>query len=1287
MATEEYSDLVKDELIRLSRIDSPSEKLQAFHGTAAKYEREYNSPGNAFFLLQHALVENPTDQQTIDQLERLADITEKWEILCESTTQLLHSSSLTEESQIFLFLKIGDWYVGKVERPDYAIACYQHVLEISEGNLQALRRIAGLYRLSSQWEDLVNALLIAKEYCEDKEEAKQCLIDAAGIMEKELGNTEEACNLYERALEIESDCPLAFDALERIYEVRSDWWQLIALLKRKNQVIEDSEIKLSLHLRTGNLLFTNADDPEGAAAEFLAAVEIEPGCLPAIESLESIYTKLETPKKTREMLERQVARIADGETLLPVLEKQAKLLEQGFSELDNAAMVWEQVLFSVPDHQQALDGLCRIYRRQKKWDVLAGTLENRIENTKKPADTIELRLQLAKVLEKELSDSAEALESYRQVLAIQPGSTAAHEGRLRIQTQNEDWPEAVESLKQLLGLAEETNQQVDLCYRIGTMVVDKTGDLDTASQYFRKALKLDNEHSPSLKALREGHMEMSEWEQAAQVIKTEMRLVNNETAEAKLSVVLGTVCRQLSNDEEAVRCFEYAHEKDPYNQQAMEALTNIYLADGRYADAEPLLETLVRLGKDRDDAEKFEIHLNLALASHALGKHPEMLTSAEVAYEIDSSPNRIKGILTNALILNEQWSRAFDVCTRIIGEHLKELSKSEEIDLLFRMGLCCANTKDSKKALVYLLKVLEQDPDHFNALELTVDLQEKTKEYDQIVKSRMKLARLQDVDERFDNYVRIGDICNSELNNTMAAIEVYLKAIIMKPDDRPLLHKLLPLYEETGQWQQLVGVIKRIAESETEPEKLARFYYSMGVICRDRLHAVDSALECFNAVLDVKPGDKKAFGAIVKMLAELKEWAKLELAYRMMIGRLQETGDKEQETDLWHQVGEIYRTRLGDFDAAAGAFETALTARPDNVKYRELLAGCYFNIPDRIGEAITEYRRLIHLEPENADFLRPLGSILASSGHIDGAWCVSAALVLSGKANSKERALYQQYLPANPPLVSQCLSKQQMQLLNHPYDNEGIAAIFNIVMPVILSQVVQPLKNYGLKKSQMKRKKNKGESLASIFSYAAGVWDLQYTPELYIKDGDMSRLSFAVTNPPASFCGEHYEEGRSYWQLLFMTAKHLAYFRPGRLVRWLGSSTSELQKILIAALKVGNRGLKTPKGHTDLLIHYANVLEDKLKKEQFEQLRAATKYCIETGVSSNIKKWVAGIEHTACRASMLLTGDLVGAAALIRDEGGDGGGPSVSSKVQDLMVYSISDEYLELRRSLGIGIS
>ena len=42
--------------------------------------------------------------------------------------------------------------------------------------------------------------------------------------------------------------------------------------------------------------------------------------------------------------------------------------------------------------------------------------------------------------------------------------------------------------------------------------------------------------------------------------------------------------------------------------------------------------------------------------------------------------------------------------------------------------------------------------------------------------------------------------------------------------DRPVLHKLLPLYQSTKQWQKVVEVITQVAEMEEDQEKLAGEY-------------------------------------------------------------------------------------------------------------------------------------------------------------------------------------------------------------------------------------------------------------------------------------------------------------------------------------------------------------------------------------------------------------------------------------------------------------------------------
>ena len=47
------------------------------------------------------------------------------------------------------------------------------------------------------------------------------------------------------------------------------------------------------------------------------------------------------------------------------------------------------------------------------------------------------------------------------------------------------------------------------------------------------------------------------------------------------------------------------------------------------------------------------------------------------------------------------------------------------------------------------------------------------------------------------------------------------------------------------------------------------------------------------------------------------------------------------EVNLWHFLGEIYRTRMQQFEAAAEAFKMASNLEPDNAMRHEILAELY----------------------------------------------------------------------------------------------------------------------------------------------------------------------------------------------------------------------------------------------------------------------------------------------------------------------------------------------------------
>ena len=78
------------------------------------------------------------------------------------------------------------------------------------------------------------------------------------------------------------------------------------------------------------------------------------------------------------------------------------------------------------------------------------------------------------------------------------------------------------------------------------------------------------------------------------------------------------------------------------------------------------------------------------------------------------------------------------------------------------------------------------------------------------------LTSLKNKDERFALLLEIGEIWQNQVQHLPRAIAAYVDATKIKPDDRPTLHKLIPLYQAVEQWRELAEVIAHVAELEED---------------------------------------------------------------------------------------------------------------------------------------------------------------------------------------------------------------------------------------------------------------------------------------------------------------------------------------------------------------------------------------------------------------------------------------------------------------------------------------
>jgi golgin subfamily B member 1 len=77
---------------------------------------------------------------------------------------------------------------------------------------------------------------------------------------------------------------------------------------------------------------------------------------------------------------------------------------------------------------------------------------------------------------------------------------------------------------------------------------------------------------------------------------------------------------------------------------------------------------------------------------------------------------------------------------------------------------------------------------------------------------------------------------------------------------------------------------------------------------------------------------------------------------------------------------------------------------------------------------------------------------------------------------------------------------------------------------------------------------------------------------------------------------------------------------------------------------------------------------------------------IEEGAKANIKRWNQTVELTACRAGLVVCGDLEIAKKIIAAEPQLPGDLSPAEKMKELLLFSVSEHYAQLRKALGIAI-
>ena len=366
---------------------------------------------------------------------------------------------------------------------------------------------------------------------------------------------------------------------------------------------------------------------------------------------------------------------------------------------------------------------------------------------------------------------------------------------------------------------------------------------------------------------------------------------------------------------------------DPNNEEAIDALEILYRQMQQWRDLVDVLRLRVRLTEEL--GEKKELLSEVAdLWKVQLQDPPEAIQVYNDILELDNNDLVTIRHLAS-LYENENHNREL---AELWERELELLDDSEEIiHLRFRLGLLYGDRlRDQERSLGLFQQVLEENPDHTEAIQRTETLLEED-EYrlicarilEPIYLHQENYAQLRGVykiqledatqtgEERRNALLRLGLLHEEQLGEYREAYDRYYQVFREKPGHPGTRDAMLRMAEQLDIWPELLQALESgVTKISPEEDERVPTHLVLAEIYRDRMQNPDRAIVHYRQVVDdLAPENLVAIESLEAFYNQRQQWAEL---IEILFQKEQALDNSAEKKAVFNQVAQIYEQQLQD---------------------------------------------------------------------------------------------------------------------------------------------------------------------------------------------------------------------------------------------------------------------------------------------------------------------------------------------------------------------------------------
>jgi tetratricopeptide (TPR) repeat protein len=955
-----------------------AEKLSSYDDALEEYRQALDQDATDAEGVERAMALGEGNEalrhRTAEILVPVLRSTERWEKLVAVLELRLSAESEAMERTQTLWA-IAEVLEGKLGKPAEAETVLLRALTERPEAEDLHAEIARLAEAGGSWERYADALSERAVTTFEPEVSCELYVRLGRVAEERLGDKKRAITAYERAVEQSGDQPELLAALDRLYVATKDLDKVADVLERRVGVEFEGELQAGLYHRLAELQVEHLGDSARALGSLRSALERSPAHAGSVALLEKLSDQPDLFEEAAEVLEGVYRAQGNTQKLAGLYEKRvnfadgaearsemrlrlAQVLEQEARDPARGQAVLEQGLAETPDDPTLLEEIERLATVTGGFGNAANALRSAIEAHRDgiaPELACSLSLRLARWLRDRAGDPVGAEAALVRGLEFDPVNDEILEQLEDLQRGSGRARDLVETLRRRAKLTADEDRRADF-YRQAKVLAEGIGDRQLAESLLRELLEQDDANRWALAELATLSEASGNYKEAFALFVRQAEVESDASEIRRLRRQAAVTARdKLSDPKRAIELFEQIFEDDPSDLDAAGALRTLLASSERLQELGRLLERLV----DLSDSPEKRSELRLELAKLNAEKFGSTDTAIDLVRAVlEDDPGRADAVV----VLSELYEKTQR------DEELAELLSSQidaargrgdaqaELRFQVRLGeIYETRLNDRARAIETYQSVLERDPSHRGALECVARLSASEGKLEQAAQALDRLLATSNGAEAVRLALSLADV-ESELGSKDKAALALERGLVADERNQDVRERLRKLYESSGSWDKLAGLIARDAELVTGADAQVKLLRQAAQIQAERRGDHGAAAALLDRASQIKPDDREL---LLALCDEYNASGRGRAAAQVLEKIVQSYGAKRTK-----ELAEIHRrlasAYLADSEGqrALEELDKAFRIEPGNVSVLALLGEVALNVGD-LKKAQQMYRALL----------------------------------------------------------------------------------------------------------------------------------------------------------------------------------------------------------------------------------------------------------------------------------------------------------------------------------------